>query len=93
MDKQKTDVCELAKLAKITLTQVESKAFSHDFDELLSFLESITKTELSADIVSNTVDSLREDVPCVEFSREELLANAATTADGYITVPLVMEDL
>lgn len=93
MENKFLDIKQLADLANIALTQEECLAFSRDFDGLLRFLHSITETEIFVPQLSNAAVFFRDDEVCDGFCRDELLANAATTAQGYITVPLVMEDI
>jgi|GEM_PF-1768784 len=90
---KKKDIAKLANISNLTFNEQELQAIAHSFDELFVFLEPLTKVSEHAFACSVGEALLREDEPNAQFSREELLFNPKTTDDGFITVPLVMEDV
>ncbi len=90
---QPTDIRELARLANIALTEEEQISFAKQFDDLFRFFDCITEAEGCSENQTEGISVLREDHACVDETRDALLGCAKTTADGCITVPLVMEDL
>lgn len=89
------DVDNIAKLARLRFSPEEKKALAEDMVSIINFADSIaaidtTGIEATAHIapLSNV---FREDNAVSPFTREELLKAAPTTADGYVTVPRVVE--
>ena len=75
--------------------ETAKKALAEDMVSIINFADSIaaidtTGIEATAHIapLSNV---FREDNAVSPFTREELLKAAPTTADGYVTVPRVVE--
>lgn len=92
------DIKRIASLSGLSLDTDSEKSLASDISELVAFADRL------ADAVPDRNGSvffphgernvLREDIPrpdAEELSRDMLLAASATKADGYITVPLVMD--
>ena len=89
------DVDHIAKLARLRFSGAEKKELAEDMVSIINFADSIAAIntegiEATAHIapLSNV---FREDQAVSVFTRDELLKAAPTTADGYVTVPRVVE--
>ena len=89
------DVDHIAKLARLRFSGAEKKELAEDMVSIINFADSIAAIntegiEATAHIapLSNV---FREDQAVSAFTRDELLKAAPTTADGYVTVPRVVE--
>lgn len=86
---------KLADLANLGLEEGELSAMSAELSEILRHFQHIRDVDtrevaplLHAVEVENV---LREDVPGPSLTREESLANAPATANGFFTVPRVLD--
>ncbi len=89
------DVDNVANLARLRLTADEKKSMKTEMSAIIDFADKLagidtTGVDITAHIVPiNNV--FREDVVINEPNRDELLKNAPTKADGYMTVPKTFE--
>lgn len=92
----KSEVEQVANLARIGVSESEKSDLTQDLSSILEFVDELqavdTKGVVSTSQVTGLEDVLREDevVRC-ELSRDELLANAPTTLEGYVKVKRVLE--
>lgn len=89
------DVDNIAKLARLSFTAEEKKSLAADMAAIINFADSISDidtegVQATAHIAPLT-NVFREDTAVSEFQREDLLRAAPTAADGYVTVPRVVE--
>lgn len=91
----KQEIEHVAKLAHIGLTEKETGNMATQLSSILDFVELIQNTDTSSveptDQVTGLSDVWREDevIDC-KLTRDQLLANAPATENGYIKVPKVL---
>lgn len=92
VSKERTE--RLAWLARIELTEKEKEEFAAQLSRILESASDLEKLDLSS--IEPTfhafeqTDSLRDDVekPCIK--REDALANAKKTKDGFFVAPSIV---
>lgn len=89
------DVANIANLARLSLSEEEKAKAAEDMNSIVAFANSLSELDTEGIEASAYVvplkNVMREDVCESNFDREELLSNAKTKADGYVTVPRVVE--
>ena len=94
-DKNQMDVSYVANLARIALTDEETKRFQGQLDQVLEYVEQLGELDVSN--VEPTahavpmVNVLRADEPGVSLDNEIVAANAPAERDGQILVPKINE--
>ena len=89
------DVAYVARLARINLTEAESKIFQKQLDDVLQYVEKLRQADVSN--VEPGAHALpifnvfREDAPRDWFTAEEAVSNAPRKANGLFIVPKVVE--
>jgi len=92
----KDDVTKVAELARLEVTEEETKIFTEQLGNILEYIEKLN--ELDTDNVeptSHVLDistPLREDKVVKWLSIEEVLQNAPESEDNFFVVPQVIED-
>ena len=89
------DVAYVAKLARINLTDEETRMFQKQLGDVLKYVEKlrgvdVSKVEASAHAVP-MFDVFREDEPRDCFTAEEALSNAPRQANNLFIVTKVVE--
>ena len=89
------DVAHVAKLARLNLTEEETKLFQTQLGRVLEYAEKLrepdtSKMETAAHAVP-IFNVSREDEPRVGFTAEEALSNAPRQANGLFIVTKVVE--
>lgn len=89
------NVDNIANLARLSFTDEEKIALSKDMNSIIAFADDLASVNTdgiraAAHIVPMS-NVFREDIPESNFERDELIRAAKTTADGYVTVPRVVE--
>jgi len=89
------DVADVARLARINLTDAEAKAFQRQLSDVLKYVEKLHQADVShvepAAHVLPIFNVFREDAPRDWFTAEQALSNAPRKANGLIMVPKVVE--
>ncbi|RYG60723.1 MAG: Asp-tRNA(Asn)/Glu-tRNA(Gln) amidotransferase subunit GatC [Alphaproteobacteria bacterium] len=94
------DIEKLAKLSRLTFTPEQIPAFAAEFENILDFVGQIqsldTKGVAPLTTTANVATSPeRADVPAIPANplqrRDELLANAPKSEQGFIVVPKIVE--
>ena len=89
------DVAYVARLARINLTEDETKIFQKQLDDVLKYVEKLRQLDLTG--IDATAHALpvfnvfREDAARDWFTAEQALSNAPRQADGLFIVPKVVE--
>jgi aspartyl-tRNA(Asn)/glutamyl-tRNA(Gln) amidotransferase subunit C len=89
------DVSYIANLARIHLTDEETKLFQGQLDQVLTYVEQLGELDVSN--VEPTahamplVNVLRDDTPRASLDNETVTANAPAARDGQILVPKINE--
>ncbi|MBR2464551.1 MAG: aspartate--tRNA ligase [Clostridia bacterium] len=89
------DVEKIADLARLSLSGEEKARVAKDMGAIIGFADQLSAVDTAgvaeATYVVDLKNVLREDEPENNFERDALLANAKTKAEGYVTVPRVVE--
>jgi aspartyl-tRNA(Asn)/glutamyl-tRNA(Gln) amidotransferase subunit C len=94
-DTNHMDVSYVANLARIELTDEETKLFQGQLDQVLEYVEQLGELDVSN--VEPTahavplVNVLRADEPGVSLDNDTVTANAPASRDGQILVPKINE--
>ncbi len=92
---KKIDVNNVAHLARLTLTPEEQKAMAPEMEAIIDFANQLSLIDTDGiDITAHVVpmeNVFRTDSVEIPGNQEELLLNAPTKYEGYITVPKVLE--
>jgi aspartyl-tRNA(Asn)/glutamyl-tRNA(Gln) amidotransferase subunit C len=89
------DVTYVARLARINLTDAESKLFQKQLSDVLKYVEKLHQADVShVEAAAHALpihNVFREDAPRDWFTAEEALGNAPRQANGLFIVPKVVE--
>lgn len=89
------DVTQIARLARISLTEAEAALFQKQLSQVIEFANKLSEVDVSAVEVSAHAspifDVFREDIAASSFTQEEALRNAPQQAKGLFVVPKVVE--
>jgi len=89
-------VARVARLSRLELTPDERRLFQVQLGSILESFQQLAALELGdvppAAPGGPAAGVMRDDLPVACLSREDALANAPETADGYVVVPPVIED-
>lgn len=85
------DLAHIADLAKLEISEERLKTLEKEMDSIVKMVENMPEAEDSCMPAAPRM-KLREDVVMPSFSRQELLANAPSTADGLILAPKTLEE-
>lgn len=90
------DIQQVAKLARLKLTEGEAATFSKQLDNILDFIAALDQHDLDAAMPSAhaepVFDVWRNDEPRPSFTNEESLANAPKKSQGQFLMPRVVEE-
>jgi aspartyl-tRNA(Asn)/glutamyl-tRNA(Gln) amidotransferase subunit C len=89
------DVAHVARLARLKLTEEETKTFQEQLRRVLEYAEKLREPDTSrVDTAAHAApifDVVREDEPRAWFTAEEALRNAPRQANDLFVVPKVVE--
>lgn len=89
------DVAYVAKLARLDLTDKETRLFQEQLDQVLAYADKLREVDVSdVEAAAHAVpifNVFREDTPRDWFNAEEALRNAPRQANGLFIVPKVIE--
>lgn len=90
------NVLDVAKLARIDLTEEEAARYQEQMDKVLSYVEQLDQIDVEGieptAHAAAVFDVIREDVATgTSIDREKVLANAPDTALDQIKMPKVIE--
>jgi len=89
------DVAYVARLARINLTEDETKIFQKQLDDVLKYVEKLSEVDVTEiDAAAHALppfDVFREDAPRDWFTAEQALSSAPRKANGLFVVPKVVE--
>lgn len=89
------DVDYVAKLARLSFSEAEKERFTHEFNNILGFVEKLS--EVDTEGVEPSISSyplynaLREDEEIPSMNRELIKQNAPEEKFGFVKVPKVIE--
>jgi aspartyl-tRNA(Asn)/glutamyl-tRNA(Gln) amidotransferase subunit C len=95
MSESELDVAYVAKLARLRLSDDETRVFQEQLARVLEYADKLREVDVSAvEAAAHSVpmfDVVREDEARDWFTAEEALANAPRQANGLFIVPKVVE--
>jgi aspartyl-tRNA(Asn)/glutamyl-tRNA(Gln) amidotransferase subunit C len=84
------DVQHIAELADIGISSGELGTFTHQFNEILEYFDTLDTVKGDAAATRDLYNVMREDETEPSLPQEEVLRNAAAQEDGFIKAPRVM---
>lgn len=92
----KEEVEKVAKLARLEITETEKEAFSGQLSSILTYMEQLKGlntegVEPTATVLEQT-NVFREDEVRPSLPADQALANAPGQADGFFSVPKILEE-
>lgn len=86
----------VANLAKLKLNDEELKTVTPQLEQIINLFDTLASVD-TQDVqptysVTDQVNVMREDIAADSYQRNELLANAPETDDGYIRVPAIIDE-
>lgn len=92
---EREEIIRVANLSKLAFEETALDAFAREFSsiiELVEHLQEVDTTGVEPTYHGNPlINVFREDKVIRGTEREAFLANAKTTADGFIKVPAIIE--
>ncbi|HEX9741201.1 MAG TPA: Asp-tRNA(Asn)/Glu-tRNA(Gln) amidotransferase subunit GatC [Nitrospiraceae bacterium] len=92
----KQDVENVAKLARLEITETEKEAFTQQLSGILSYVEKLNKLKTAGVEPTATVlgqsNVFREDQARPSLPVGKAVANAPESADGFFVVPKILEE-
>jgi aspartyl-tRNA(Asn)/glutamyl-tRNA(Gln) amidotransferase subunit C len=89
------DVAELSKLARVGISKEERAALAKDLNDLAPLVDLLNEVDVTGVEPMTSVRPMRmrmrSDVVTDGGDAEKVLGNAPETADGYFTVPKVID--
>jgi len=91
----KATVARIATLARIKLPEGEQAALADELSRILTWMEQLNEVDTAGVEPMSSVAAMRlpmrEDIVSDGNCRDRILANAPEAADGFFTVPKVVE--
>jgi aspartyl-tRNA(Asn)/glutamyl-tRNA(Gln) amidotransferase subunit C len=96
MEIGREEVQRIAALARLSLSEAETEAFSRQLSSILSYVEQInrldtTDVEPTATVLGQT-NSFRPDKSRASLPLDRVLQNAPDSEDGHFRVPRIIEE-
>jgi aspartyl-tRNA(Asn)/glutamyl-tRNA(Gln) amidotransferase subunit C len=92
----KQDVEQVAKLARLEITEAEKEAFTQQLSGILTYVEKLNALKTAGVEPTATVPGqtnvFREDKPRPSLPVEKAMANAPEQAGGFFVVPKIIEE-
>ena len=96
MSLDKADVAKVARLARIKVTDEQLEEYGQKLDTIIGFVEQLKEVDTdNVEPLASVVDitlRLREDKVTDGGIREDILANAPDSLEGFFAVPKVVEE-
>ena len=87
------DVKHVAKLARLELTEEETKQYTKQLGDILKYVEQMSEVDTTGiEPMPHAIpvyNVMREDVVKYEQTKEELMKNAPFEEDGFFRVPKI----
>jgi len=84
------DVQHIAELADVGINNGELATFTHQFNAILDYFDTLDTVKGNAAVKSELFNVLREDGVEPSLPQEDVLKNAPAQEDGFIKAPRVM---
>ena len=89
------DVQHIAKLARLTFDEQEIESYQYQLSRILDYIEKLNQLDTEGVPPTSHVIPIRNVMKPDEkrdlFQREDIIANAPSTEQGYFEVPKVIE--
>lgn len=89
------DVQHIANLARLTFNEQEMESYQHQLSRILDYIEKLNQLDTEGVPPTSHVIPIRNVMKPDEkrdlFQREDIIANAPSTEQGYFEVPKVIE--
>ena len=89
------DVQHIANLARLTFDEQEMESYQYQLSRILDYIEKLNQLDTEGDPPTSHVIPIRNVMKPDEkrdlFQREDIIANAPSTEQGYFEVPKVIE--
>lgn len=86
----------LSRLARVKLTEEEIELFSHQLDDILSYVEKLNELDVTGVLPMSrppaATNLYREDEVAQSLIEEAALKNAPQKKNGFFKVPKIIED-
>jgi aspartyl-tRNA(Asn)/glutamyl-tRNA(Gln) amidotransferase subunit C len=91
----KKEISDIARLARLQLSEAELTLFSSQLSDILEYADRLSQVDLAqADEIAGILPDnapLRDDIPGSSLSLEQSLGNAASTEGRQFKVPPVLD--
>ena len=84
------DVQHIAELADVGINKDELATFTHQFNAILDYFDTLDTVKGNAAVKSELFNVLREDEVEPSLPQDDILRNAPAKEDGFIKAPRVM---
>lgn len=95
MSLDKKDVEKVARLARLAITDDEAEKYGEQLSNIINFVEQLSEVDTeNVEPLASVVDiqlRLREDAVTDGGIRDDILANAPESLEGFFVVPKVVE--
>ena len=96
MAQQHIDIHQVAKLARLKLSDTEAATYGVQLDKILGYIAALDAHDLDAAMptahAEPVFDIWRDDIPRDSFTNEQALANAPKKSLGQFQMPRVVEE-
>ncbi|MEX0830134.1 MAG: Asp-tRNA(Asn)/Glu-tRNA(Gln) amidotransferase subunit GatC [Nitrospirales bacterium] len=88
------EVEQVAKLARLDLTELENTLFGEQLSQILTFVEQLQEVSTEGIPLTASVAEqesfLREDLPREGLTQDQALSNAPKASEGFFVVPKII---
>ena len=95
MEITENDIRKIADIARVKITKAETCELADNIKRIINYVKSKLdefdiKDNIEIEHFTNLENVFREDIPESFFLREDIMANAPDSEDGYFRVPKVL---
>lgn len=87
MEETNKQVCQLARLARISLTPDEESELAGRLEQMMGYLHTLSQVEAGEERETPSAVPVRPDQVEPSLAGDKLLAQAPQVADGYVVTP------
>ena len=92
----KEEVKHVANLAKLECSEEELNKFTNQIEDIVNLVNSLNEVDTKGVeptfSVTDQINRMREDIAVKSGQKDDLLANAPETEDGFIRVPAIIDE-
>ena len=90
----KKDIIHLANLSRLNFTEEEMEKFNDEFQQIIDYFKVIDSVDTSDIEITNTKlnskNELREDIPTVNLTQDQVVSGSKDKKDGMVRVPKII---